>query len=236
MLTSRTSDLTNKSLKISSHPKEHHHHKFFSKRLITRDQLSMAANNNINLSSFEDYHGGSSVSVPFIWESQPGTPKVKFRDNPANNLPPLTPPPSYRYSPVTQRSSPYNNITRKTSPKANILQTIFSPKQFAAARRKRFPPSPSLSPSSSSSSPRSNSSVSSSPVVSKTPSLKSRGWRMNIISSPRLSVDSRVDGGDHEDEDQEYGSPVSTLCFGRGVANTRSRSGCYSSLIKVLLN
>ncbi|GMN23442.1 hypothetical protein TIFTF001_000114 [Ficus carica] len=200
------------------------------------------ANNNLSSSSLEDYyyHGeSSSVSVPFMWESQPGTPKVKFlRENPNNYLPPLTPPPSYCYSPVlTNRSSP----SPKTTPNKanNFLQAIFP----ARSRNKRYPPSsPSYSPSSSSSLSSSSRStlylsVPSSPAVSKTPpSFKSRGRRRNsIIASPRLSVDSRV-GRDHDHEDEEYDSPVSTLCFGRGGVNARSRSGCFSSLIKVLLN
>ncbi|KAG6402054.1 hypothetical protein SASPL_138924 [Salvia splendens] len=39
------------------------------------------------------YYGGAAGSVPFLWESQPGTPKHKLSDGP---LPPLTPPPQYR--------------------------------------------------------------------------------------------------------------------------------------------
>jgi len=54
-----------------------------------------------NLSN-EAYHV-ESASVPFVWESQPGTPKVRFKEN---SLPPLTPPPSY-----------FQNATKKTTPK-----------------------------------------------------------------------------------------------------------------------
>nr|GMC85910.1 YLP motif-containing protein 1-like [Ipomoea batatas] len=39
------------------------------------------------------YYG--DVSVPFVWESQPGTPKHRFADSAAALRPPLTPPPSY---------------------------------------------------------------------------------------------------------------------------------------------
>ncbi|KAF5187269.1 Alkylated dna repair protein, partial [Thalictrum thalictroides] len=44
-------------------------------------------------SSFRVYYGGASGAVPFVWESQPGTPKNKYCDT---SLPPLTPPPSYQ--------------------------------------------------------------------------------------------------------------------------------------------
>ena len=55
-----------------------------------------------NLSN-EAYHVESS-SIPFVWESQPGTPKVRFKEN---SLPPLTPPPSY-----------FQNATKKATTKA----------------------------------------------------------------------------------------------------------------------
>ncbi|XP_057488072.1 uncharacterized protein LOC130774093 [Actinidia eriantha] len=158
--------------------------------------------------SLEVYYGGASISVPFTWESQPGTPKVKFRENP---LPPLTPPPTVHFSSTkkpTKRLSK-SNLFHAVLPKLNL-------------RRTSHPPSPASSLSSSSSwSP--SCSVPSSPF---TPS-NIRG-RVHL-SSARSSFDSRV----HEED--EYGSPVSALCFGtaRG-ANGRSR-GFSSNVIKVLL-
>ncbi|PON41860.1 hypothetical protein PanWU01x14_286260 [Parasponia andersonii] len=231
MLASSTSDLTHNSLKIT-HSKDY---KFFSKRLIKRD-LSIS-----NLSSTEEhYHGGSSVSVPFMWESQPGTPKVKLRETP---LPPLTPPPSYCYSPIATPSS----TTRKKTSKPNLLHNIFSKHNFNGSSpriRTNFPLTPSLSPSSSSSlssSPGWSASYCSSSVPSSRASTTSkyRGGRQRIMSSSpiirRLSADSRVND---DDENEEYGtSPVSTLCFNGRGGNARSRTtGCYSSLIKVLLH
>lgn len=172
--------------------------KYFSKRCLTKE-LSMA---NFSL---EDYHGDSSVSVPFNWESEPGTPKVKyFQENP---LPPLTPPPSHCYT-STKRP------TRKPS-KFNLLQAIFPKHASSSTKTRTVPPSPAFSPSSSSSSstssPRLSSyySVPSSPI--STP-WKFRGRRG--MSSPRLSVDTRVNIG------KEYRS---TLClFGRGSNRSRA--------------
>lgn len=172
----------------------------------------------------DNYHGGVSVSIPFTWESEPGTPKIRFRENP---LPPLTPPPSYFYN------SPKTFI-KKINPntKSNLLGTIL-PKRVTR-KSTRLPTSPASSSSSSNSSssfsrslssPWSGSySVPSSPIR---PSAKFRG--RCEVSSPRLSFDSRALG-----EEEEYESHVSTLCFAR-VPNSRSKTGCYSSIIKVLL-
>ncbi|EEE53930.1 hypothetical protein OsJ_00509 [Oryza sativa Japonica Group] len=59
--------------------------KVFSK-LLSRESAAAAP-------SFRVYYGVASAgSVPFLWESQPGTPKNAMSDA---VLPPLTPPPSY---------------------------------------------------------------------------------------------------------------------------------------------
>ncbi|KAH7542805.1 hypothetical protein FEM48_Zijuj02G0113800 [Ziziphus jujuba var. spinosa] len=181
----------------------------FSKRLTK--ELSMA-----NFSHEEYYyHGEASVSVPFMWESEPGTPKVgHFRET---TLPPLTPPPSYCYS----TSSKSTNI-RKPSKSYTLLQAIF-PKLHASSKNSTtpLPSSPALSSSSSSasssSSPRSTSySVPSSPI---TP-WKFRG--RGKMASRRLSVDSRMVN------DDQYEEHRSSLClFGRGTNNknnNRSRA------------
>ncbi|KAK1409289.1 hypothetical protein QVD17_35815 [Tagetes erecta] len=52
------------------------------------------------------YYGSASAgSVPFMWESQPGTPKHALAES---SLPPLTPPPSYQ-----QFSQNYNSSMHK---------------------------------------------------------------------------------------------------------------------------
>ena len=123
MLTS-SSNLPKKSLKLNQDDK-----KVFSKRLARDFSLS-----SLNT---EDYHVGASVAVPFTWESQPGTPKIKFRENP---LPPLTPPPSYSYKNPKREA--------KKLSKSNILDSIF-PK--CSTRKANLPLSPAASSSSSSS-------------------------------------------------------------------------------------
>ncbi|KAG6603545.1 hypothetical protein SDJN02_03456, partial [Cucurbita argyrosperma subsp. argyrosperma] len=73
-----TSDYPPKSLQFK------HNDKFFSK-LLTRE--SSRANHSSRI-----YYGGLAGAVPFVWESQPGTPLHRFSDD---LTPPLTPPPSY---------------------------------------------------------------------------------------------------------------------------------------------
>ncbi|RWW58952.1 hypothetical protein BHE74_00034142 [Ensete ventricosum] len=51
--------------------------------------------------SFRVYYGVASGAVPFQWESRPGTPK---HISSTDALPPLTPPPSYFYTPRSKRS------------------------------------------------------------------------------------------------------------------------------------
>ncbi|XP_044496502.1 uncharacterized protein LOC123218913 [Mangifera indica] len=161
----------------------------------------------------DNYHGEVSVSIPFTWESQPGTPKICFRENP---LPPLAPPPSYFYN------SPKKSSIEKPNPnKSNRLGTIIP------NRVTRKSTQLSTSPSSSSSSSYSSMSSYSVPSSPKRSSTNFQGRCEQ--SSPRLSADSRALG-----EEEEYESHVSTLCFAR-VPNCRSKAGCYSSIIKVLL-
>jgi hypothetical protein len=209
MLTS-SSNLPQKSLKLKPDDK-----KVFSRRPARDVSLS-------NLST-EDYHVGASVAVPFTWESQPGTPKIKFRENP---LPPLTPPPSYSY----------NNPKRPTKKlsKYNLLDSIF-PKR--STRKANLPVSPA---SSSSSSSQLSSSWSATYSVPSSPTKvsKSRGSCHGKSSSPRQYFDSRktmLDHLDDQDRGNECESPVSTLCFGLGRGSSAGSRGCYASMIKVLL-
>ncbi|XP_007017046.2 PREDICTED: uncharacterized protein LOC18591069 [Theobroma cacao] len=191
--------LSQKSLRVKQHG-----------NILTRSssrEISM-----INL-SFEDYHGGASVAVPFNWESEPGTPKVKSPEIPS--LPPLTPPPSYFYS------TPKRPV-KKNQSRPNLLDSIFS-------KRSRRKTSVKLSPASSSTSSAS-SSRSSSPwprpySVPSSPMTASNLYARNELSRARLFCDSRAD----DEEEHEYQSSVSTPCFGRG-ASTRSRGICSSML------
>lgn len=190
----------------------HKHHSNFSKQPKKRTFLSMASFS----SSLEDhYHGGASasVSIPFDWESQPGTPKSKYLQNPT--LPPLTPPPSYFY---TKTKTPL----RKKHSNSVIFHNIFPKVHSTSTRTSRnaspLASSPSLSSlSSSSASSTTYYSVPSSPIT------PSKSWeRGRSMSSPKVLVDSR---NIHcHDQYENYGSRVST------------RTGCYLiNFIKMFL-
>ncbi|XP_008457312.2 uncharacterized protein At4g00950 [Cucumis melo] len=170
------------------------------KKLRTRDDMSRI------MVEEEDYHTGLSASVPFKWESEPGTPKANLHDN--NNgslLSPLTPPPSYFSNHLIINSSPIIHLSSKPSfNKPSCLNTVF---RMLSVKPTLQPPSPASSSSSS-------------------PTME----RRRSGSPRRLSFDSRVDD-DNEDDENEDGnveSPVSTLFFGRG-----SDKGCYPNLVKV---
>lgn len=102
-------------------------------------------------SNFEVYYGDAPLAVPFKWETQPGTPKVKFLETP---IPPLAPPPSFQ---VKKK----NAIKKQT--KAKLLQMLsFLPK--LNLRKSHLQSTSSSSPASySSSSVSSPSSLSSPP-------------------------------------------------------------------------
>ncbi|XP_027333743.1 YLP motif-containing protein 1-like [Abrus precatorius] len=155
----------------------------------------------------EAYHV-ESASIPFVWESQPGTPKVRFKES---SLPPLTPPPSY-YQNATKK--PNIKAKNKNSPKATLLQTIFP---MRTARKSSVPPQPGSSNFLS----YSSSSSSSSSLSSSSP----RPTSYSVPSSP-MTHSSKIG---EEDEDL-YEVTGSSLCFG----NARSR-GCYSSMFKKVL-
>ncbi|KAG0483587.1 hypothetical protein HPP92_011671 [Vanilla planifolia] len=98
--------------------------------------------------SFRIYYGMAAGSVPFRWESRPGTPKDSTTTSAtsADIFRPLTPPPSYyATSPKTQKPP------AGKSPKNGLIHAIL-PK--IANRKPALPPPtpPSPSPSSSSSS------------------------------------------------------------------------------------
>lgn len=152
--------------------------KFYCK-LLSKE--SSAANPSLRV-----YYGGASGAVPFLWESQPGTPK---HPSLAAALPPLTPPPSYQFSPRRARSA------RKSSTRTGLLNTILPQ---LTQRKPRPPTSP---PGSLSSSSLSSSASSFSPMGSS--NYRSR------FSSPRSSFSSVAD-----DDESDAGSPTSTLCFG----------------------
>jgi hypothetical protein len=176
--------------------------------------------------SSEDYHRGASASVPFKWESEPGTPKLKFRQD-TTALPTLTPPPSY-FSATTKRPA-----IRKSS-KPTLLDTIF-PKCNSGKEYCQAPSSPPASSYSSSSLLSSSSSFTSSLSSRSYSTLSSpitvlKSHQRGRKSTPRLSFDLRTNG-----EEQKYHElpAVRALRFIRGVNIYRFR-GFFSSIIKVL--
>jgi hypothetical protein len=172
---SGSSELPQSSLQIKQDDK------FFS-RLLSKE--SSRANPSLRV-----YYGGASGTVPFMWESQPGTPKHAFSDT---VLPPLTPPPAYN---CTSKKKPIKNHSR-----SNLLHAIF----LKISPKKSINVSPYPSPSSSSSS------LSSSKFAPISTPTKYHG-RRRVFSQSSSSFDSRED-----DEGQTVGSPTSTLCF-RGI-------------------
>ncbi|KAE9591949.1 hypothetical protein Lalb_Chr19g0124091 [Lupinus albus] len=96
--------------------------KFFS-RLLSKET-------SISYPSFR-----VAVAIPFVWESQPGTPKYTFSDD---TIPPLTPPPSYYFNtkPVNKnKGSRSNNLLLALFPKLNLKKTIMSssPSSFSSS-------------------------------------------------------------------------------------------------------
>lgn len=178
--------------------------------MISSRRLSRDVPIIIDTNPFDVYYTGSPVGVPFLWESEPGTPKIKSRPSRLLVVPPLTPPPSFQSSPVSAKSA------AKKHSKNNLVisSALLLPKLNLKMAQSHKSPSRSTS-----STP--NRSSCSSPLSSGR--MKQRG----VSDSRRMSFDSRIE------EDDECESPVSTLCFGRrsAAANGRSR-GC---LIKLLL-
>ncbi|CAL9057427.1 unnamed protein product [Musa banksii] len=76
--------------------------------------------------SFRVYYGVASGAVPFQWESQPGTPK---HVSSTAALPPLTPPPSYFYTPRSKSSmkSCKSSFIRAMLPKLSLRKVHISP-------------------------------------------------------------------------------------------------------------
>ncbi|CAL9194042.1 unnamed protein product [Musa hybrid cultivar] len=134
-------------------------------------------------SSFRVYYGVASGTVPFLWESQPGTPKHTIS---VADLPPLTPPPSYYYCNIT------GNKNSRRSARSGLLQTILP--RLGLGKPHRSPSSPSMSFSSSSSLSLANS--------------VSSGHRRRPLS-PRSSFSWTGD----DDEESTDGSRAPTLCF-----------------------
>ncbi|URE01159.1 hypothetical protein MUK42_03701 [Musa troglodytarum] len=82
-------------------------------------QAPLKENSSSATPSFRVYHEVVPASVPFVWESQPGTPKATFA---ATQLPPLTPPPSYFHHP---RKTTADKKNRRWSRSFSYLASLF---------------------------------------------------------------------------------------------------------------
>ncbi|RRT40492.1 hypothetical protein B296_00054025 [Ensete ventricosum] len=136
--------------------------------------------------SFRVYYGVSSGSVPFVWESQPGTPKATVA---AAGVPPLTPPPAHFHHP--RRIMATKKKKRRRASRFSDLATFLF--------RRLIPRKPCM--------PRSP--LPFSAVSSLTSSPFTR-----LSSSNSLQRSSFSSGGDDDDDDDSDDGPArSMLCF-----------------------
>ncbi|QHO24988.1 uncharacterized protein [Arachis hypogaea] len=184
--------------------------KFFC-RLLSKE--TSMANPSFRFSS-------SSVNVPFVWESQPGTPKYKLFSQ--ETLPPLTPPPSYH----NNNNNNLNNNALKRVKKnnsrssSNIFMALFTKMSLKKIITPSHSPSPSPSCSLSSRWTTSDS--------SKVVPMAKIG-RRRFLSYGSSSFDFR--GANNEEDGGGSSSPPpssSALCFAISRAMS-SNSGFQSS-------
>ncbi|KAL9677332.1 hypothetical protein QQ045_005560 [Rhodiola kirilowii] len=171
--------------------------KFFS-RLLSRD-LSMSRTNKNG--SFR----GLPSSVPFTWESQPGTPKHQFYSS-ASQPPPLTPPPSYysAHSHKNQIKIRHTSSSKSTGLFNKLNFFKWRVNNINAIVSAHQPSSPSISSYSFSSSP---SSFACSSTTTRSSSL--RRIRFGSWGGSSSSNSSKA----HDHEEDSVVSPSSTLCF-----------------------
>ncbi|CAH8332458.1 unnamed protein product [Eruca vesicaria subsp. sativa] len=155
-----------------------------------RSSKVIKESSQVNSSSRIYYYGGASV--PFLWETRPGTPKHSLFSE-SFRLPPLTPPPSY-YSSSSSTSSG-DKLSKVRTKQTRFLKTLFNGKHHVS--RPSF--SWSSTTSSSSSSPRSK--------------TRHRA-KTCYLSCSRSYV--------KDDDEEEIGSssPTSTLCYKRGFSSS----------------
>ncbi|KAF5752614.1 hypothetical protein HS088_TW01G00529 [Tripterygium wilfordii] len=163
--------------------------KFFN-RLMSKE---LASSSSLNTSSHH-YYVGASGSVPFLWESQPGTPKhVLFSGN-SSLLPPLTPPPSYNSQSTMQMMKKKSKITC-------LINIFLSWKNIKSSLSSHVSPSSSLSYAPSSNSSPTSSRSSSSSIKSKNHHHQHRRRCQYRISSSRSG--DHVHDYDYEEEEED---------------------------------
>ncbi|KAJ0262425.1 Uncharacterized protein HA466_0053590 [Hirschfeldia incana] len=143
----------------------------------------------VNASSRIYYYGGASV--PFLWETRPGTPKHALFSE-SFRLPPLTPPPSYY-------SSSGNKLSEVRPKQTRFVKTFFNGKHHETRPTFSWSSTTSSSSSSSSLSPRSK-------IVHRAKTC--------YLSCSRSYVK------DDDEEEIGLSSPTSTLCYKRGFSSS----------------
>ncbi|XP_019200275.1 PREDICTED: uncharacterized protein LOC109193902 [Ipomoea nil] len=113
--------------------------KFFS-RLLSKEKAKGGGGGDSSLRFY--YRAGCSGSIPFHWESQPGTPKHALPDSCIFN-PPLTPPPSFHSS----AAAAHPKSMQKQPSKTKLFLSNFPGKlaRSSSTPAGDFPPSPLFS-------------------------------------------------------------------------------------------
>ena len=97
--------------------------------------------------SFRVYYGDVPSAVPFVWETQPGTPKHNFFPKDIDNPLTLRPPPSFYFTPTRDhKPTKTHSMSRSKQTLLNNLKNIVPP-----YKKNQLSSSPSSSSSSSSS-------------------------------------------------------------------------------------
>ncbi|KAL6865028.1 hypothetical protein ACP4OV_016179 [Aristida adscensionis] len=165
--------------------------------MADRRRLLSSTDASVSNPSFRVYYGVAAAgSVPFVWESAPGTPKNAVADA---ALPPLTPPPSYYNGKAAAAGKP--KLFAKSQSSRRLLSSS-KPASFVHSilpklRRSHTMPSPS-----------------SSAAAAKAEGVQCSRRSRLLMVSPRSSFSSASRGDDDEDEGgAAASSPTSTLCF-----------------------
>ncbi|KAJ0258250.1 hypothetical protein HA466_0070710 [Hirschfeldia incana] len=156
-----------------------------STNVVRYSNVIVKESSQVNTSSRIYYYGGASV--PFLWETRPGTPKhfsESFR------IPPLAPPPSFYFS--------GNKLSKARTNQTRSVKTLFNAKHHVSVSRPSFSWSSTTFSSSSSSS-----SFSSLSPRSKTAQRANKCY----LSCSRSYV--------KDDGEEEIGSSSPTLCYKR---------------------
>lgn len=197
----------------------------FSFQLIKQEDdkfFSKLLSKEIPDSSFRVYYNGAlSGSVPFFWESQPGTPKHRLNEL---TVPPLTPPPSYHLKSSNTTKGSSSSSKKLLSAKSNLLRIL-----FLKARGKK-------KSSSSTNTPGDNDGRKS-VIPSPTTTLEESKLRERRRFASRGSLSSSSDWSLNDGDQGFDGLPASILCFGamrsvsveqRGHGSIRRTRSCAS--------